>query len=167
MKKWIVPLLSLLLIAVLLLITCPFSIFKPSMTKKESEEKPGILFTRGGGKKEQPDPHLILVLKRLREKLDEWLKSINDRIESEEITRLEVRFLEILRSILGWVRGEVDAKIRSSEKEYPQKSEKGSFQESQQRVFSSLPSLLLPPSPSLEMTNGLYAHKGWIAQIEI
>ena len=100
------------------------------MTHKESEEKPGILFTRGGGKREEPDPRLILVLKRLREKLDEWLKSINDRIESEEITRLEVRFLEILRSILGWVRGEVDAKIRSSEKEKPK--------ETHQRVFSFL-----------------------------
>jgi hypothetical protein len=137
------------------------------MTKKESKEKPGILFTQGGGKKEQPDPHLILVLKSLREKLDEWLKSINDRIESEEITRLEVRFLEVLRSILEWVREKVDAKIESSEKEKPQKKERGLFRETHQRVFPLLPPLLLPSSPSLEMTNGLYAHKGWIAQIEI
>jgi len=116
MKKWIVPLLSLLLIAVLLLISSPFSIFKPSMTKKESGEKPGILLIQDEGKKEQTDPHLILVLKRLREKLDEWLKSLNDRIESEDISRLEVRFLEVLRSILEWVREKVDAKIESSEK---------------------------------------------------
>ena len=130
MKRWIVPLLSLLLIAVLLLISSPFNIFKPSMTKKESGEKPGILLTQDEEKKEQTDPHLILVLKRLREKLDEWLKSINDRIESENITRLEVRFLEILRSILEWVREKVDAKIESSEKEKPK--------ETHQRVFPSL-----------------------------
>lgn len=138
MKKWIVPLLSLLLIAVLLSISYPFNIFKPSMTKKGSEEKPGILLTRDEGKKEQADPHLILVLKRLREKLDEWLKSINDRIESENITRLEVRFLEILRSILEWVREKVDAKIESSEKEKSQKSERGFFRETRQRVLPFL-----------------------------
>jgi hypothetical protein len=136
MKKWIVPLLSLLLIAVLLSISYPFNIFKPSMTKKGSEEKPGILLTQDEGKKEQADPHLILVLKRLREKLDEWLKSLNDRIESENITRLEVPFLEVLRSILEWVREKVDAKIESSEREKPQKKERGLFRETHQRVFS-------------------------------
>jgi hypothetical protein len=89
------------------------------MTKKESGEKLGTLFAQDKGKEEQTDPHLILILKRLREKLDEWLKSINDRIESEDVSRLEVRFLEILRSILGWVREKVDAKIESYEKEKP------------------------------------------------
>jgi hypothetical protein len=130
MKKWIVHLLSSFLIGVLLLISSPFNIFKPLMTGKESREKIGILLTQDEGKKKQIDPHLILVLKRLREKLDEWLKSINDRIESEDITRLEVRFLEILRSILGWVREKVDAKIVSSEKEKPE--------ETRQRVFPFL-----------------------------
>jgi hypothetical protein len=57
------------------------------MTKKESGEEPGILLIQDEGKKEQTDPHLILVLKRLREKLDEWLKSINDRIESEDFEK--------------------------------------------------------------------------------
>jgi hypothetical protein len=85
------------------------------MTRRESEERPDILFAQDEGKEEQTDPHLILVLKRLCEKLDEWIESINDRIESEDVTRLEVRFLEILRSILGWVREKVDAKITSSE----------------------------------------------------
>jgi len=129
MKKWIVPLLSLLLVAVLLLVSSPFNIFKASMTREESGERSGILFAQDEGKEEQTDPHFILVLKRLREKLDEWLKSINDQIESENITRLEVRFLEILRSILGWVREKIDAKIESSEKEKPK--------ETRQSVFSS------------------------------
>jgi vacuolar-type H+-ATPase subunit I/STV1 len=135
MKKWIAPLLSLLVIVVLLLISSPFSTFKPSMTKKESKEELGILLIQDEEKKEQTDPHLILVLKRLREKLDEWLKSLNGRIESEDISRLEVRFLEILRNILEWVREKVDAKIESFEKEKPQKKEGGLFRETHQRVF--------------------------------
>jgi len=126
-KKWIVPLLSLLLIAVLVLISSPFNIFKPSMTKKESGEKPRILLIQDEEKKEQTDPHFILVLKRLREKLDDWLKSINDRIESENTARLEVRFLEILRSILEWVREKVDAKIESSEREKPKETHQRMF----------------------------------------
>jgi hypothetical protein len=97
------------------------------MTRKEAGEKLGILFTQDEEEKEQTDPHLILVLKRLREKLDEWLKSINDRIESEDVTRLEVRFLEILRSILEWVREKVNAKIESSEKEKPKETYQGVF----------------------------------------
>jgi hypothetical protein len=127
MKKWIVALLSLLLITVLLLISSPFSTFKPWMTKKESKEKPGILLAQDEEKKEQTDPHLILVLKRLRGKLDEWLKSLNDRIESEDISHLEVRFLEILRNILEWVREKVDAKIESSEKEKPKETDQRAF----------------------------------------
>jgi len=130
MKKWIVPLLSLLVIAVLLLISSPFNIFKASMAKGRKEERPKILFSKDERKEEQTDPHLILVLKRLREKLDEWIKSLNDRIENEDITRLEVRFLEILRSILGWVREKVDGKIESFERE--------KHKETRQRVFSLL-----------------------------
>jgi len=130
MKKWVVPLLSLLLIAVLLLTSSPFNIFGSSKPKKENGEKLGILFAQDEGKEEQTDPHLILVLKRLRERLDEWLKWINDRIESENVSRLEVRFLEMLRSILEWVREKIDAKIASSEKE--------KTKEIYQRVFSSL-----------------------------
>jgi len=122
MKKWMVPILSLLLIAALLLISSPFNIFKASMAKGRREERPKILLTWGEGKEKQTDPHLILVLKRFREKLDEWIKSLNDRIENEDITRLEVRFLEILRSMLGWVREKVDAKIESSEKGKPKET---------------------------------------------
>ena len=127
MKKWIVPLLSLLLIALLLLISSPFNIFKASMTREESEGRPGILFAQDAGKEEQTDSPLVLALKRLRGKLDEWIESINDRIESEDASRLEVRFLEILRSILGWVREKVDAKIASSEKEKAKETHQRAF----------------------------------------
>jgi len=130
MKKWIVSLLSLLLIAVLFLISRPINIFKPSMSKKESGEKFRVLLSQDEEKEEQTDPHFILILKRLREKLDEWLKSINDRIDSKDISRLEIRFLEILRSILEWARDKVDAKIESSEKE--------KLKETHQRIFPFL-----------------------------
>jgi len=122
MKKWIVLFLSLLLCGVLLFISSPFNILKPSTTKMESGARPGILLIQDEEKKEQTDPHFILVLKRLRAQLDEWLKSINDRIESENVTRLEVWFLEILRSILEWVREKVNTKIESSEREKPEET---------------------------------------------
>jgi len=46
--------------------------------------------------------------------LDEWLKSINEEIESEDVTRFKVRFLEILRSILEWVRDRLESWLESS-----------------------------------------------------
>jgi hypothetical protein len=61
---------------------------------------------KGGG-----ESYYIQVLRILREKMNEWLKSLNDRIESEDITRLEVRFLEILRNILEWFKERIDAKL--------------------------------------------------------
>ena len=69
----------------------------------------------------ETDSHLIQLLKEIQKKLDEWLKKLNERIESEDITRFEVRFLEILRNILEWIKEKVDAKIESAEKEKPQK----------------------------------------------
>jgi len=105
----------------------PFNIFKTSTNRQQSGERYGLLFIQDEGKEQQTEPHLILILKRLREKLDEWIESINDRIESEDVTRLEVRFLEILRSILGWVREKVDAKITSFKK--------GKTKETYQTVF--------------------------------
>jgi hypothetical protein len=72
----------------------------------------------------------------LREKVDAWLKSLNERIEREDITRFEVRFYEILRNILEWVKEKIDAKIKSSEEQRSKKKEKGGlFRETRQRVF--------------------------------
>ena len=64
--------------------------------------------------KEQEDTNPIILLKKLQEILDGWLKSINEKIESEDVTTIEVRFLEILRSILEWIKEKIDAKIESS-----------------------------------------------------
>jgi hypothetical protein len=142
MKKWIGPFLSLFLILILGigLVSGSFSFSKKTMPKeikpegyrmflvqREKEEKGG-----------ETDPHLILVLKEIQKKLDEWLKKLNDRIESEDITRFEVRFLEILRNILEWIKEKVDAKIESSEKEKPIKKERGMFRETRQEVLPFL-----------------------------
>ena len=125
MKKWIGPLLSLLSIVVLVWISGSSPIFKKAVAEGGKGENPRILLIQEEKeeRREATDPHLILILKRLREKLDEWLKWLNERIESEDAARLEVRFLEILRNILEWVRDKANAKIESSEKQGPEKKE--------------------------------------------
>ncbi len=71
--------------------------------------------------KEEGDTYTISLLKQLRDKIDSWLKSINERIEKEDITRFEVRFLEMLRSILEWIRGKIDSKLESLKEKRPRK----------------------------------------------
>ena len=137
MKKWIGVLISLFLIAGVLMVFSPLSYIEKS-TGPEREEKgvPKTYFAQRGDSGEgrgESDPHLTLVLKALREKLDEWLKALDERIETEDITRIEVRFLEILRNILAWVREKIDAKIESPEEKRQQKEEKGGvFRETRQ-----------------------------------
>ncbi|MGQ9509840.1 MAG: hypothetical protein ACUVTN_10635 [Thermodesulfobacteriota bacterium] len=75
----------------------------------------GIPFAQGK-RSEEPEPHHIQMLKQLKSKIEGWLKSINERIESEDITRFEVRFLEILRSLLEWSRDKIDQWIGSEGK---------------------------------------------------
>jgi hypothetical protein len=68
--------------------------------------------------------------------VDAWLKSLNEKIEREDITRFEVRFYEILRNILEWVKEKIDSKIESLEEKKPKIKEKeGFFRETRQRVF--------------------------------
>jgi hypothetical protein len=137
MKKWIGPLLSLFLV-----ITFGISLVSGSLPllgkgkPKETRTGEYQIIPVQDEKREETDPHLILILKEIQKKLDEWLKSINERIESEDITRLEVRFLEVLRNILEWIKEKVDAKIESNEKEKPiRKKGKGLFREIHQRNF--------------------------------
>ena len=135
MKKWIGLLVSLFLI-----IGMVSAFLFPSIAKKETTKgtKLGgyrVLPAQEEEKKEQADPHMIQVLKEIQRKLDEWLKSLNERIESEDVTRLEVRFLEILRNILEWIKEKVDAKIESSEKGRPIKKERGMFRETRREIL--------------------------------
>jgi hypothetical protein len=70
----------------------------------------------GEGKGER-DSHYIELMKQLRTKVDGWLKDLNDRIESGDVTRFEIRFLEILRSVLEWLREKIDGQIGPEQKQ--------------------------------------------------
>ncbi len=135
MKKWIGLLISLFLIVGMVSAFLSSTTVKKETTKGTKLEGYRILLVQEEEKKEQADPHMIQVLKEIQRKLDEWLKSLNERIESEDVTRFEVRFLEILRNILEWIKEKVDAKIESSEQEKPIKKEKGMFRETRREVL--------------------------------
>ncbi len=108
----------------------------PTSLGGEGREKFPTVYLQVEKKEEETDSHYIQLLKKVQEKLDEWLKSINDRIEKEDITRFEVRFLEILRNLLEWTKEKVDEKIESSKGKKPPKKRKGIFEETHQRHFS-------------------------------
>ena len=120
MKKWIGPFLSLFLILIFSigLVSGSFPLLekrKPTETKAEEYRVTPVQDEKTG----ETDPHMLLILKEIQRKLDEWLKAINERIESQDITRFEVRFLEILRNILEWIKEKVDAKVEEGEKGKP------------------------------------------------
>jgi hypothetical protein len=138
MKKWIGPLISLFLIFILGigLVSGSFSVLTKTIPKETKSEGYRILLIQDEKEKGETDPHMLLILKEIQKQLDEWLKSLNERIESEDVTRFEVRFLEILRNILEWIKEKIDAKIESSEKEKPIKKEKkGLFREARQEIL--------------------------------
>jgi hypothetical protein len=114
MKKWIGPFVSVLLVIVFVCLIAPS---QPPVRREsaEVEIKPArAIYGTDEDEKKEEDSHMVQVLKRVQEFLDGWLKSLNERIESEDITRLEVRFYEVLRSVLEWAKAKVDAKIDSS-----------------------------------------------------
>ncbi len=114
MKKWTVPLLSLLLVLVFVYLSTPFNLFKITASKGDRSEGIRGRLTRIAEEKEEGDSMEYQLSKKIQEQLDEWLKSINERIEGEEVSRLEVRFLEVLRNVLEWVKEKVDKKVESS-----------------------------------------------------
>ena len=136
MRKWTGFFLSVLLILVVISISDSFRNFKLSVPEEAKGGELRIILLQAAEKEEkkgETDPHFILILKQVKEKLDAWLKSLNNRIESEDVTRLEVRFLEILRSILEWVKEKIDSKIASSEETKEEKKEKGLFREPEEK----------------------------------
>jgi hypothetical protein len=117
MKKWAGLFLSLLLILSLISV---LGFFQDSQRSTENEVEGQIVLTQqreGGEKGAGKDTFLIDLLKELKQIVDGWLKSINEEIEDEDVTRFKVRFLEILRSILEWVKGKIDSWLETSEKE--------------------------------------------------
>jgi uncharacterized protein (DUF927 family) len=132
MKKWIGPLISFSLILVLGigLVSGTFSNLKETSPGKTITEGYSIIPAQDEKERGDGDPHMLQVLKEIQKKLDEWLRKLNDRIEREDVTRFEVRFLEIVRNILEWIKEKVDAKIESYGKEKPiKKPRKGVFRE--------------------------------------
>jgi hypothetical protein len=139
MEKWIGPVLTILLIIGMIWIFGSFNIFRLAVPKARGEAK--IISVPNLGEeedKEESDSHYIQLLRVLKEKVDGWLKSLNERIEREDVTRFEVRFLEILRNILEWVKEKIDSKIESWEEKNPGKQEKGLSQETYQSLFRFL-----------------------------
>ena len=115
MKKWVVPLLSILLVFGFVYLSSPFNFFKITIHRGDQGQKGRVKLTPiDEGEREEGDSTEYQLFKKIQEKLDEWLKSINERIESEDVSRLEVRFLEMLRNVLEWVKEKVDKKVESS-----------------------------------------------------
>jgi hypothetical protein len=138
MKKWIGPFLSLFLILIFSigLVSGSFSLLKKEKPKGAETEEYRMTPVQDE-KTGETDPHMLLILKEIQRKLDEWLKAINERIESQDITRFEVRFLEILRNILEWIKEKVDAKVEEGEKGKSKgKKGKGLIREIHQRNWT-------------------------------
>jgi hypothetical protein len=138
MKKWVGLLISLSLILVIGIgsVSGSFSILKKTTPKATKSDGYRVVPILDEEEKGETDPHMLQILKEIQKKLDEWLKSLNESIESEDVSRFKVRFLEILRNILEWVKEKVDAKIESSEKEKPiKKRQKGLFRETHQEML--------------------------------
>jgi hypothetical protein len=135
MKKWIGPFLSLLLI---LSLTSILGFFQDSQRATEKKQGGQIVLTQyaqGGEKGGGKDTFLIDLLKELKQTVDGWLKSINEEIEAEDVTRFKVRFLEILRSILEWVKEKIDSWLETSEKDMREKG--GPLREIHQKQSAS------------------------------
>ncbi len=126
MKKWVFPILSVLFVLVLVFLSSPSHPFKVSVSSREPAENMRPLAMRqiaDEEKREESDPYWLQLLVQIQQQLDEWLKSLNDRIESKDVSKIEVRFLEVLRNMLEWAKEKVDAKIESSKGKGPRKKD--------------------------------------------
>ncbi len=142
MKRRIFSFYPILLIIVILLISVPFEISKQVKSKEAKGEESQVIRIQAaekGEEREKADSYEISLLKQLKVKVDGWLKSLNERIEREDITRFEVRFLEILRNILEWVKEKIDTKLESSETEKekmrrPEGEKEGKIEGEEERI---------------------------------
>ena len=132
MMKWIGPFLSLIVILILISIVGSSQNSERSFGKKAEGRISQTQYREGGEKKEEKDTYTIQLLKDLKQVVDGWLKSINDQIEREDVTRFKVRFLEILRSILEWVKEKIDSYL---EEETPEPKGKEGFREVYRKVL--------------------------------
>jgi len=136
MKKWLGLLISIFLIVILLSVPFVSDIFNPATNQEEGMKGYGIVVAQDREKEPKGDTYSTALLKQIRDKVDGWLKELNEKIEREDITRFEVRFYEILRDILEWVREKIDAKLESPEEKRQETEEKGGvFRETREGVF--------------------------------
>jgi hypothetical protein len=134
-KKWIGLFFSLLLI---LSLPCVFGFFQDLRGGTEKKEDGQIVLTQyrdRGEKGAEKDSFVTQLLKELKQIVDGWLKTINEEIENEDVTRFKVRFLEILRSILEWLKEKIDSWLEASEKDMREKG--GPYREIHQRLRAS------------------------------
>jgi hypothetical protein len=108
--------------------------------RRTTEKKQGgqIVLTQyreRGEKGTEKDGIGTQLLKEMKQTVDGWLKSINEEIEAEDVTRFKVRFLEILRSILEWVKEKIDSWLETSEKDMREKG--GPLREIHQKPSAS------------------------------
>ena len=136
MKKWTGLFFSLLLIISALCVLGFFQDFRGPAERKEDGKIVLAQDREGGEKKGEKDTFTIDLLKQLKQIVDGWLKSINEEIENEEVTRFKVRFLDILRSVLEWVKEKIDSWLETSEKGMREKG--GPLREVYQRRRGSL-----------------------------
>lgn len=119
-NKYILPLLVIILLG---LILSPLHLSGRLGQENPKRIESGMAWGQNT-REEGQESHYVQLMKQLRMKVDGWLKDLNQRIESEDVTRFEVRFLEILRSLLEWVGEKIDAQIESGEKK-PKKKTRG------------------------------------------
>ncbi len=135
MKKWTGLFFFLLLIVSVL---CVLGFFQNLRGATEKKQDGRVVLTQGkeeGEKRGEKDTFTIDLLKQLKQIIDGWLKSINEEIENEDVTRFKVRFLEILRSVLEWLKEKIDSWLENSEKDMREKG--GPLREIYQRRRAS------------------------------
>ena len=126
MRKRIVYLSPLLLIILFGFFFSLFSISDRLEPVKAGGLQTGIVWAQGitGEERGEQESHYTQLMKQLRGTVNGWLKDLNQRIESEDVTRFEGRVLGILRSLLEWVGEKIDAQIESGDNK-PKRKMKG------------------------------------------
>ncbi len=121
MKKWIGTLISFLLILILGIgfVFGSFSNVEQTSPEGTKTERYSVLPVQDEKEGGEGAPYMLQFWVEVQKRLDVWLRKLNDKIEGEDITRLGVRFLEVIRNILEWTKEKVDARIESYAKEKP------------------------------------------------
>ena len=138
MKKWIGPLVSLILAFLfgMGLVFGSFANLKTASQGKSKTDRYSLIPTQDEKEGEDAAPRMLRILREVQRQLDEWLRKLNDRIDREDATRFEVRFLDMIRNFLEWAKEKVDARIEAYEKQGPtQKGKKEIIRETYREIL--------------------------------